>query len=196
MPLAHSGHRELLHTRNIDRRGFRRSDGTFEIEGRVTDVKNHSLLPPGRDDPLPVGVPIHDMSVRLVIDANMVISDVIAVTDAGPYEPCPEATESLKALRGWSIGPGWTARVKQLLGAQSCTHLVELLIPMATVAYQTLAPVRFARPDRLNAAGVPVKINSCYAYAQHRPLVRKLWPEHYSPTGNGAGSGDTPQEKM
>ena len=179
MPLPQSGDRELLHVRNIELRGFRRSDGAFEIEGRVTDIKNHSLQPPGREAPLPVGVPIHDMSVRLVVDMNMLISDVIAVTDAGPYPTCPEATESLQTLRGLSIGLGWTARVKQLLGAQSCTHLVELLIPIATVAYQTLAPVRFARPARLNAEGLPVKINSCYAYAQHRPLVRKLWPEHY-----------------
>ena len=127
MPLPPSLDRELLHARNIDLRGFRRSDGAFEIEGRVTDIKHHSFQPPGRDAPLPVGVPIHDMSVRLVIDDNMQISEVTAVTDVGPYKDCPEATESLNALRGASIGPGWTARVKGLLGAQSCTHLVELL---------------------------------------------------------------------
>ena len=85
MPLPPSLDRELLHVRNIDLRGFRRSDGAFEIEGRVTDIKNHSLQPPGRDEPLPVGLPIHDMSVRLVIDDTMWISEVIAVTDAGPY---------------------------------------------------------------------------------------------------------------
>ena len=46
MPLPPSLDRELLHIRNIDLRGFRRSDGSFEIEGRVTDIKNHSLQPP------------------------------------------------------------------------------------------------------------------------------------------------------
>ena len=193
MPLPPSLDRELLHVRNIDLRGFRRSDGAFEIEGRVTDIKNHSLQPPGRDAPLPVGVPIHDMSVRLVIDDNMRISEVIAVTDAGPYKDCPEATESLNALRGASIGPGWTARVKGLLGGQSCTHLVELLIPIATVAYQTLAPVRFTRADRVNAAGKPVKIDSCYAYAQDRTLVKKLWPEHY--TGPGSSNQHRQSDK-
>ena len=35
-------------------------------------------------------------------------------------------------------------------------------------------------PLRLNAAGKPVKIDSCYAYARDRTLVKKLWPEHYT----------------
>ena len=36
MPLPPSLDRELLHVRNFDLRGFRGSDGAFEIEGRVT----------------------------------------------------------------------------------------------------------------------------------------------------------------
>ena len=31
MPLPDSGHRTLLHTRNIEMRGYRRDDGLFEI---------------------------------------------------------------------------------------------------------------------------------------------------------------------
>ena len=179
MPLPPPTEREQLHVRSIDLRGYRRPDGLYEIEGRVTDVKDHPMQPPGRDSPLPPHLPIHDMSVRLVVDEFLVISDVVVAIDAGPYGDCPSATESLAPLRGARIGAGWTKRVKALLGPQACTHVVELLIPLATAAYQTLAPVQFTRKDKLDAAGRPVRIDSCYAYAGNRALVRKRWPEHF-----------------
>ena len=31
----------------------------------------------------------------------------------------------------------------------------------------------------LDANGRPLKIDSCYAYASHRDMVRVRWPEHY-----------------
>lgn len=180
MPLPAAVDREQLHLRSIELRGYRRADGLFDIEGRITDVKSHPLHTPGNDAPLPAGVPIHDMSVRLVIDEELRIIDVIAVTDAGPYGDCPAAAGALATLRGAQIGRGWTTKVKALIGPESCTHLVELLIPMATVAYQTLAPERFARVDTLDAAGRPTKIDSCYAYASQRELVLKRWPAQYT----------------
>lgn len=180
MPLPPPVDREEMHRRTIDLRGYRRADGLFDIEGRVIDVKTQPMHPPGRDAPVPAGVPIHSMAVRLVVDENLLISDVAATIDAGPYGDCPSATRSLATLRGARIGPGWSKRVKALLGPQSCTHLVELLIPMATAAYQTLAPMRFARVDPLDAAGRPTKIDSCYAYSSDRALVRMRWPGHYT----------------
>src|SRR5215212_3750371 len=77
--------REALHVRSIDLRGYRRADGRFDIEGHITDVKTHPLHPPGRDEPMPAGIPVHDMSVRMVVDENLVIADIVAVIDNGPY---------------------------------------------------------------------------------------------------------------
>jgi len=37
--------RNELHFRRIDIRGFRRSDGLFEVEGRVVDRKPHDFEP-------------------------------------------------------------------------------------------------------------------------------------------------------
>ena len=190
MPLPPSTDREQLHVRTIDMRGYRRPDGMYEIEGHITDVKNLPMQPPGRDAPMPPGVPIHDMSVRLVVDEHLVISDVVVAIDSGPYGDCKDATESLSVLKGARIGAGWTKRAKELLGAESCTHVVELLIPLATAAYQTLAPVSFTRPDRLDASGRPVRIDSCYSYGGNRALVMKRWPAHYTgsaPKPGGAG---------
>jgi len=190
--LPSSIERDELHIRSIDLRGYRRQDGLFDIEAHLTDIKRHPLHPPGRDDVLPPGTPIHDMWVRLVVDASLIVADIVAVTDAGPYPDCPAAASSLGKLRGAKIGPGWSSKVKDALGGvQSCTHLVELLIPLATVAYQTLAPERFAHADPLDAAGRPIRIDSCYAYASHRAVVRKRWPEQY--TGPESGPSDPPK---
>jgi hypothetical protein len=188
MPLPPSVEREELHLRSIVMRGYRRGDGDYEIEGRVTDTKTRDIQPPGRDTPMPAGLPIHDMSVRLVVDEFLVVKDVVAVTDAGPFADCPRATASLAGLKGARIAAGWTARVKSLLGKESCTHLVEILIPMATAAYQTLAEARFARGDQVDAAGRPVRIDSCYAYSDARELVRRRWPVFHKP-GKASDAG-------
>jgi len=46
IPATESGvAREELHFRRIDMRGYRRSDGLYEVEGRVTDVKPRDFAP-------------------------------------------------------------------------------------------------------------------------------------------------------
>ena len=173
MPLPDSPERTELHLRRIEMRGFRRADGLYEIDGRVLDTKTTSLSIPGRAEPLAAGMPVHDMWIRLVVDEDLVVKDVLAVTDASPYGVCREAVAPLAVIIGEQIKPGWTNLVKEKLGGPvGCTHLMELLMPLATTAFQTLAPVRLRRLDVIGASGRPAKIDSCYAYASQREVVR------------------------
>lgn len=179
MPLPPPVAREELHLRRIELRGYRRHDALYEIDARITDTKSQPLKLE-RDRLLAPGEPLHDMWIRMVIDEDLLVHDVIAVTDASPFGICGEAVDSLAQLKGMRIGAGWTAAVKQkLAGAVGCTHLTELLIPLGTTAFQTLSPVRMARPVTLNAQGRPAKIDSCYAYGSKREVVMRRWPEHY-----------------
>ncbi len=179
MPLPDSPHRTELHLRRIEMRGYRRDDGLYEIDGRVTDTKPRDLNTQGGTF-IPAGTPIHDMWLRLVVDDTLLVHDVVAVSDATPFAVCREAVAPMRVIVGERIRGGWTMMVKAKLGgAVGCTHLMELLIPMATAAYQTLTEVRLSRPDVLNAAGRPQKIDSCYAYAATREIVRRKWPLHY-----------------
>jgi len=187
MPLPDSGPREELHIRQIDMRGYRRPDGMFEIEGRVNDRKTYDLqLASGRR--IGAGDFIHDMWVRLVIDDNLLVHDVLAVSDSIPMRVCGEAPPSQAERLGLRIAAGWTNAVKRRLGGvASCTHLMELLIPLGTAAFQSLSAVRNARPDQLDASGKPTKIGSCYAYHPAREGVLKRWPQHYTgPEGTPA----------
>lgn len=179
MPLPPPIDREELHLRRIELRGYRRQDALYDIEARITDTKSQPLKLE-RGTVLPAGAPLHDMWVRLVIDEDLLVHDVVAATDAAPFGICGEAVDSLAQLKGMRIGAGWTAAVKQRLGgAVGCTHLTELLIPLGTTAFQTLTQVRSARPMTMNAQGRPTKIDSCYAYGSERDVVRHRWPEHY-----------------
>lgn len=162
-------------------RGFRRDDGLYEIDGRVTDTKAHSLRTIDGSE-ISAHAPIHDMWIRLVVDDTLLVHDVVAVSDATPFPVCREAVAPMRAIVGERIKSGWSNMVKAKLGgATGCTHLMELLIPLATAAYQTLAEVRLARPDPVNAIGRPLKIDSCYAFAATRDLVRTKWPGFHRP---------------
>jgi hypothetical protein len=173
--------REELHFRRIDMRGWRRSDGLFEVEGRVTDRKPHEFKVPNGTKVVPPNAALHDMGVKLVFDDDMLVHDVFAFTDAAPYTDCLTAGETLQTLKGMRIAAGWSAEVtRRLAGANSCTHLMQLLIPMGTTAFQSLTTLRMDRPDVLNVEGQPKKINSCYAYAAERNIVMHKWPTFYT----------------
>lgn len=176
--------REELHFRRIDMRGFRRSDGLYEVEGRVTDRKPHDFVPlRGGGRQVPANEPIHDMGVRLVYDDQLVVHAVETFTEAAPYAMCPQGGRALQSIKGLRMTSGWSKAVRSRLGGErSCTHLMELLIPLATVAYQSLSYPNRARPERLDATGRPVKIDSCYAYGAQRELVLRQWPEFHRPT--------------
>lgn len=187
MPLPPPQPRDELHLRCIDVRGYRRHDGLLEIEAHIIDTKSQPFRLESRGEILPVGEHLHDMVIRLAIDEDYLIQEAMAATDSSPHVVCPSAAASIAQLKGLVIGAGWNRAVREKLGgAKGCTHLSELLAQMATVAFQTLAPIRNAEPARLDANGRPVKIDSCYAYASNRDLVRVRWPEHYDgpkPTG-------------
>jgi hypothetical protein len=173
--------REELHFRRIDMRGWRRSDGLFEVEGRVTDRKPHEFKVPNGTKVVPANAALHDMGVKLVFDDNMLVHDVFAFTDAAPYTDCLTAGTTLQTLKGLRIAAGWSSEVtRRLAGANSCTHLMQLLIPMGTTAFQSLTTLRMNLPDALDDAGQPKKINSCYAYAADRSVVMHKWPAFYT----------------
>jgi hypothetical protein len=170
--------REEIHHRQIDLRFYKRSDGLYEVEGRLLDTKTQPFRRQLADADTPPGTPLHDIVVRMVIDDSMLVHDVQASMPATPFAVCTGATETLAPLCGLSIGAGWNKRVRDLLGgAASCTHIVELLGPMATTAFQGLAPQRLARMNmQCNGSERAGKVNSCYAYSDQREVVARLWP--------------------
>jgi len=190
MPLSPSAPRELLHTRKVTCQGFRRTDGLWDIEGHLTDVKTY---PFGNDwrGTIEPGDPIHGMWIRLTLTDDFTVVAVEAVTEKSPFALCGDITPNFQRLVGLRIGPGWTRQVKEKLGGvEGCTHLVELLGPVATTAFQTIYPVLSReKAEREKAASEPATgrqrsrpglIDTCHAFASDGEIVRKLWPQFHT----------------
>lgn len=168
--------REELHHRKVDVRFFRRSDALYEVEGQLVDTKTHPFRRMLAEKETLPGQHLHDITVRLVLDSDLLVHAADAVMRATPFSICPGAALTLEPLVGLSIGAGWHKRIRQLLGgAASCTHIVELLGPMATTAIQGLAPQRVATiSDPGNDAQRRAWVDSCYAFAADREVVARL----------------------
>jgi len=176
MSLSSPQRRMLQHRRSVECCGYKRDDGLWDIEGRMLDVKTETVNLPERGD-VSAGEPFHDLGLRITLDQQMLIHQVEAFIDASPFAICPKITAAFSQLEGTRIGPGWSRQCKELLGgAQGCTHLYELLQPIATTAIQTLWPNSDIDVMRLGAG---VMINSCHSWAQNSPVIEKLLPEHY-----------------
>jgi hypothetical protein len=177
--------REPIHHRRIDCRGYRRADGLWDIEGHLTDVKSYPFANRYRGEIQP-GEPLHDMWLRLTLDDHLTVIRAEAATAAGPFAICPAITPAFKALEGLKIGPGWRKAVASRLGGiQGCTHLVELLGPLATTAYQTIFSWRAQHEPEVERDRPPSHLNSCHALARDGEVVREHYPRWY--TGPGPG---------
>lgn len=184
MPLSSPAAREALHQRAITCVGYKRSDGLFDIEGHLVDTRTYSFPNKARGE-IRAGEPLHEMRLRVTLDENMLIHEIEAVTDASPFAICPDIVDRFKLLIGLTIGPGWTRKAQQRLGGvNGCTHLVELLRPVATTAYQTLYGARKHRGNGdADGAQKPAFIDSCHALASDSAVVKEHWPTFY--TGQG-----------
>lgn len=146
---------------------------------------------------VPPGDAIHDMSIRLLVDEELTVIDIVASTDASPFGICGEAIGTLQSMKGLRIAAGWSSAVRQrLAGRNGCTHLTELLMPLATVAFQTLSQLRQAGPTPVDANGKPRKIDSCYAYASDREVVKRRWPMYYDGDAGTRGSSEVEATKQ
>jgi len=177
--------RERVHTRTITLDGYARSDGLIDVEGEIIDVKTYDF--PNRERGLIMAnEPLHHMKVRITVDENLEIKDAEAETVAAPYSICPSATFGFVNLIGQRIGPGWRNKTRAAIGGiAGCTHITELMGPVATVAIQTLYGEE-ARKRR--AAGVDNKAandtsslaDSCIGHALDHDAALALADERKS----------------
>jgi hypothetical protein len=197
MPLTPPQPREALHKRSIEINGYRRADGLYDLEAHLTDTKTFGQTNYDRGY-IAAGEPVHDMWLRLTIDETMQIVGVDAVSDKTPYMMCPSAAPNFSRLIGLRIKTGFLRDANLLVGGtMGCTHLRELLQQMATTAFQTINPAKVRQEmrdegadevpgsDKVDAritekmGGPPKILNTCLAYSDTGPVVKRRWPELY-----------------
>lgn len=178
MPLSAAGPRRLIHTRDIQLCGYVREDGQIEVEARMSDVKSYSMENHDRHV-IAAGEPLHDMRIRMtLIPQTMEITACEASMEATPYAVCPQTALKMERLVGLKVGKGFLrAAALRVGGTEGCTHLREMLQPVATVALQTLYSLKTqgvdgkTKPDEAEIG--PSLLNSCHAYAETSPVVAR-----------------------
>lgn len=175
MPLPDPAPRRALHRRDISITGYAREDGLYDVEAQLTDTKTDPMVNGDRGEIAP-GEPLHGMWLRLTIREDMEVVACEAASDFTPYAPCPAAAPNFARLAGLRIGPGFNKAVQERVGGVAgCTHLRELLAQMATVAFQTLYPIR-VRKEREAPGTRPRLLGTCIAYAEDSPVSLARWP--------------------
>ena len=204
MPRSAPAPREHIHTRKVTCTGYRREDGMWDIEGHITDTKTYGFENHDRGE-IPPGVPIHQMWLRITVDDKMVIHAVEAVTDHAPFNACNEIAPNYESLVGLKIGPGLRAKIRERVGGiHGCTHLTELMGPVATTAFQTIFPLRAREAEQrrkreaeqaraadpantkcdASVAAEPKRrsplINSCHGWRSDGAAVKRIAPDFYT----------------
>ena len=169
--------REAVHLRQINCNGYVRDDGLYDVEAELTDHKTYEFPNDFRGTVTP-DLAVHHMILRITINSELIIKHAEAITITGPYPICPKANDVFDNLVGLKIGPGWRRSAQIAIGGRhGCTHITELLGPVATIAYQTLYGEE-ARQKRVSRGTSENKknqthrsqlTNSCVGYADNIP---------------------------
>ena len=180
MPLSPPvSRRALRHTRAIRIEAFARDDGLWDIDAHISDIKTIDVtLATGVRA---AGTPLHDLSLRVTVNRDLVIVDAEAVSDAVPYPGyCDTIGPAYRQLIGLSLVNGFRLGLKaRLSGILGCTHLTELAQILPTAAIQAYAndvfmPREGDAPDQL--AHPPFQIDKCHALRSDGPAVAKYYP--------------------
>lgn len=183
MPLSQPVAREAIHTRRVECVGYLRQDGLWDIEGHIVDTKTYRADVGGKL--VEPGLPVHNMRLRIAVDDRLTIIDAEVSFDDAPHASCGEIASAYKQLIGFSIGPGFTRKVRELFaGRAGCTHITELTGPLATTAYQTVSAWLYRQQCEagIERGSDEAKrlVDSCYALRSDGERVRTGFPEFYS----------------
>lgn len=168
--------RTRLHTRRVTYECFRRDDDLFELEGHLTDIKDHdyALLSGVRL----AGDPVHDMWARVTVGRDFVIRTIEVRTDDMPYPGACDRIESAYArLVGASVLHGFRKTLHDTMGGvQGCSHVTELLTHLPPAAIQMFAGLRREIEE---GEGKPFQLDRCHALETTTDTVRRYYPQWY-----------------
>jgi len=131
------GKKEKIHTRVITVNSYEMDDGRIQIEGVLTDERFYPFYYYSRGQYLDPGI-VHEMTVQLDIALpDLEITKAAAVMNEVPMDSCREIEAFVQKLVGLKIKPGFTRKLRALLGGvEGCLHLTNLILAMGSAALQ------------------------------------------------------------
>jgi len=169
--------RTLVHTRRLRFEAYKRTDGLWDVDAHLTDVKpfDYRLSSGIR----PAGQPVHDMWIRLTVDRDLTVIEASVVTDAGPYAGvCSvRGPDYGRELVGLNLRRNFRMVVQSKFGRiAGCTHLNEVLAQFPTAAIQAMAGEKV---DNEDDGSKPFQLDQCHALDTRGDTVRRYYPRWY-----------------
>ena len=192
MPLPPAApQRQLKHRRQIDVQVFSRGDGLWDVDATIVDVRSRET--PMSDGPRPAGTPIHDMLLRLVVNAQLDIVEAGSETRWMPYPgQCSQHGDVYTRLVGLNLLQNFRSHLRERVGGvQGCTHLTELAQVLPTAVVQAFAGEVIDTRGLGDDARQPFQIDRCHALRAGGEAVRVHYPRWYRPDDAG-GSAPRP----
>jgi hypothetical protein len=191
--------RRHVHSRSIQIDAYARDDGLWDIEARLVDTKS-------RDFELATGLrkagdPIHEMRLRVTIDADLNVLDADAESLRVPYEgECDQVGTAYKRLVGLNLRNNFRRHaLERLGGTKGCTHITELTSVLPTAAIQAFAGEVYtthASPDHAAAEEqMPFQLDRCRALRLDGPAVAKYYPRWFRAAPAPAGATNATPKK-
>jgi Protein of unknown function (DUF2889) len=166
--------KKLVHTRKISMRASDLGDHTIEVEG---DLIDHRYLP-GHHVPSEGSELVHHMVIRLKVKGPaMFIEQAEATMPHHPRQECTVVLPWIRKLEGVRIAPGFTMKVKRLIGGKNgCAHLTSLVITMGESAVQGYLSAYRVEKGRERSLEQDLKqlTNTCYLWREDGPIVKEL----------------------
>jgi hypothetical protein len=165
---------KLVHAREISIRTSDLGENSILVEGSLIDHR----YPPRQNEVSEESKLVHHMVIRLRVKGpGMLIEQAEATMPHHPREECPEVLPWIPNLEGLKIAPGYSLKVKKVIGGvKGCAHLTSLVIAMGESAVQgywaAYGPERGTR-------GLPEQtirkfINTCHLWKEDGPIVKGL----------------------
>ena len=131
--------RVLKHTRTIQVQFFYRNDELWDIDAHFTDVKTHDLLL--TSFVIPAKRPVHNLWLRLTINAQGTVVDAYVAFDDVPFEGyCERIHSRYRQLIGLNVLHHFRHELhERFKGILGCTHMNELAEAIPSVAMQAVS---------------------------------------------------------
>jgi hypothetical protein len=163
-----------IQTRNIEISTFDDDDDHITVEGRLQDNRLVASYISGEKRPPQI---VHHMIVQMRIDCeNLSVKDVYVEMPSVPHDECDQTAESLQKIKGLRLVPGFTSKVKRLLGGkQGCLHLTTLVLAMAPAILQGYWAFRNRHPQSQEISSQLMEnylLDTCWVWRSDGPLIK------------------------
>jgi hypothetical protein len=186
--------RRLLHRRALQVEVYALEPGRWEVLAELSDIKtsDRTLV----DGVRPAGTPIHQLSLRLVVDASMNVLEAGSTSTWVPYPGhCEHHGDAYAALVGLNLARGFRRAVAERLGGhRACTHLTELAQVLPSAAIQGLFGEAIDPRGLTDPGEPPFQLDRCHALRRDGEAVRLHYPRWHRQPRAKEGTDNTVEE--